>query len=100
MQPTPLVITAAEVAGLLHCGEATFRAKRRDLERDHGFPPKLPGCNGWSKPAVRRWIETNGGSFLPAGDAGHQTISGDAGGQTVIGEAAEALAQEYAGGRS
>ena len=61
-----LTATAAEVAALLSCAESTFREKRQRLERDHGFPPRLPGCNGWSLPAVRRWIATNGATYLPS----------------------------------
>lgn len=58
-------VSASQVADMLNCSEATFRAKRRELEVDHNFPPKLPGCNGWSLPAVSRWIETNGETYLP-----------------------------------
>lgn len=58
------VIRAATVAALLNCSEGAFRNKRRNLERD-GFPPKLPGCNGWSRAAVMRWIDTNAGRDLP-----------------------------------
>uniref|UniRef100_UPI003BAC51B3 helix-turn-helix transcriptional regulator n=1 Tax=Stappia sp. TaxID=1870903 RepID=UPI003BAC51B3 len=62
---SPLTLTAAQVAGLLGCQESTFREKRRRLEHDHGFPARLPGCNAWSAPAVRRWIATNGLTFMP-----------------------------------
>lgn len=65
-QSARLTAPAAEVAAMLGCAEATFREKRLRLERDHGFPPRLPGCNRWSLPAVRRWISTNGGTYLPA----------------------------------
>ncbi len=48
-------IPAAEVAKKLSCNETTFRNKRRKLETEHGFPPKLPGFNAWSEPAVDRF---------------------------------------------
>lgn len=75
------VLTAAEVAVWLRCSEETFRNKRRDLE-GHGFPPKLPGVNGWSRAAVLRWIETNGATFLPAID-GADEMSGLVGALSV-----------------
>lgn len=58
------VLTAEEVGQVIGCSAATFLNKRRQLE-EHGFPPKLPGCNGWSRPAVMRWISTNGASYQP-----------------------------------
>ncbi|WP_067216639.1 helix-turn-helix transcriptional regulator [Stappia indica] len=61
-----LTATAAEVAALLGIAEGTFREKRARLTAEHGFPPRLPGCNAWSLPAVRRWIATNGGTYMPA----------------------------------
>lgn len=62
-----LVIKAVAVARLLgYKSENTFRNKRLLLEEEGGFPRKLPGINGWSRPAVERWIETNGGTYLPA----------------------------------
>lgn len=63
MQPETL--NAAGVAELLGIGEDYFRSIRKKLE-DNGFPRKLPGLSKWSKPAVRRWIRTNGETFLPA----------------------------------
>ncbi|TPM06789.1 MULTISPECIES: hypothetical protein [unclassified Mesorhizobium] len=66
--PVPLrpVLSADEVARLLRwtCVES-FRNNRRKLE-NAGFPKKLPGCPGWSRAAVMRWIETNGGLDAPA----------------------------------
>ncbi|MEM7303811.1 MAG: hypothetical protein AAF468_22270 [Pseudomonadota bacterium] len=61
----PFVVDADEVGALLNIQGDTFRNKRRALEQN-GFPPKLPGLNGWSRPAIIRWIETNGGTYLPA----------------------------------
>lgn len=61
-----LTATAAEVAAMLGIAEGTFREKRARLTAEHGFPPRLPGCNAWSRPAVRRWIATNGGTYLPS----------------------------------
>lgn len=54
------VISAEEVAGLLNfrC-RRSFDDKRANLEAE-GFPKKLPGLNGWSKPAIMRWLESNG----------------------------------------
>ena len=66
--PVPLrpVVSAEEVAEMLHWSSAaTFYTKRPMLEAK-GFPPKLPGINGWSRAAVLRWIETNGQTYLPA----------------------------------
>lgn len=83
----PRVISAGDVAILLNCSEATFRAKRALLERDHNFPAKMPGCNGWSEPAVCRWIETNGETYLPE-------MKDD---REVLARAADALGDEYAG---
>ncbi|NUR12326.1 MAG: hypothetical protein HOQ20_10865 [Bradyrhizobium sp.] len=55
-----LVISSTEVAELLRyrCRES-FSRKRRALEAI-GFPKKLPGLNGWSRPAIERWLENNG----------------------------------------
>lgn len=85
---TSRIITAEQVAILLNCAESTFRAKRLDLERQHNFPPKMPGCNGWSKPAISRWIETNGETYLPKSPNE----------AAVLKQAADALSREYAGG--
>lgn len=54
------VVSAIEVAALLNfrCRES-FSKKRVALEAK-GFPKKLPGLNGWSKPAIMRWLENNG----------------------------------------
>lgn len=63
------VISAEEVARILsyHCRDS-FLDKRVELE-SHGFPGKLPGLNGWSKPAIMRWLENNGKAGAPANDA-------------------------------
>lgn len=59
------VLSADEVGIIIGCSGATFRNKRRQLEA-LGFPPKLPGFNGWSRPAVLRWISSNGHSYEAA----------------------------------
>lgn len=58
--PERQVISAADVAALLNyrCRES-FSKKRVALEAE-GFPKKLPGLNGWSRPAIMRWLESNG----------------------------------------
>lgn len=58
--PERQVLNALEVARLLRyrCRE-TFHKKQAELEAA-GFPTKLPGLNGWSKPAIMRWLENNG----------------------------------------
>lgn len=61
-----LVIKAKAVAEMLGwTTENSFRAHRAELEKN-GFPAKLPGIDGWSRPAVERWIATNGATHLPA----------------------------------
>lgn len=61
MRPDRQVISAVEVAALLgyRCRESFSRDRREALE-NAGFPKKLPGLNGWSKPAIMRWLENNG----------------------------------------
>ncbi|AID30834.1 hypothetical protein MCHK_3027 [Mesorhizobium huakuii 7653R] len=61
MRPDRQVISAVEVAALLgyRCRESFSRTRRETLEAA-GFPRKLPGLNGWSKPAIMRWLESNG----------------------------------------
>jgi predicted DNA-binding transcriptional regulator AlpA len=63
-QSQPLVITAGQVAHLLNISEPTFRQRLKALATVD-FPPKLPGLNGWSLPAVTRWIETSGRTSEP-----------------------------------
>lgn len=60
-RPERQVISSVEVAALLgyRCRESFSRARRETLEAA-GFPKKLPGLNGWSKPAIMRWLENNG----------------------------------------
>jgi len=60
-RPERLVISAVEVAALLgyRCRESFSRNRRLELEAA-GFPKKLPGLNGWSKPAILRWLDANG----------------------------------------
>lgn len=72
-----LTIDAREVAGLLGIAETTFRNKRARLEIEDHFPPKLPGGNRWSRPAVVRWIETNGESYAIGGEASTISLSVD-----------------------
>lgn len=62
----PQVLAAGQVAQLLGVSEPTFRKRRLTLEERHGFPPKLPGFNTWSRAAVMRWISTNGRPDAPA----------------------------------
>ena len=63
---TSLTLDADGVAALLGWTKDHFFARRRALEAEHGFPPALPGMQKWSRPAIRRWIATNGRTFLPA----------------------------------
>lgn len=58
-------LTRTEVCELLNISERTFDNKRSTLERDFGFPPKLPGLKCWSRAAVTRWVTTNGETFMP-----------------------------------
>lgn len=62
----PPVIPAKVVAEILHITTEHFYSRKKQLE-NLGFPPKLPGVNGWSRATIMRWIETNGGSYQPAG---------------------------------
>lgn len=58
--PERLVIKADEVAAILgYRGRDGFSNRRRALEAA-GFPRKVPGLNGWSRPAIERWLEANG----------------------------------------
>lgn len=84
-------ITAEEVAERLQIAESTFRNKRRQLEAKHNFPPKMPGCNGWSEPAVTRWIETNGAAYLPDPDP----VYGSTIDRRLIEDAAGQLAKDF-----
>lgn len=54
-----MVCTAGQVAQLLGMSERSFDRKRGELAKA-GFPGKLPGTNGWSRPAVVAWIRSNG----------------------------------------
>jgi len=53
------VLRRVDVAKLLLMAPETFSRKRPELEQA-GFPPKLPGINGWSLACVTTWIESNG----------------------------------------
>ncbi len=63
---SPMTLDADGVAGLLGLTRRYFFDIRRRLEDEHGFPTAIPGLQKWSRPAVRRWIATNGRTFLPA----------------------------------
>ncbi|MEQ9244503.1 MAG: hypothetical protein RLO21_00795 [Nitratireductor sp.] len=89
--PAPAVLSATGVARLLNLNESYFRNRRATLERDHGFPPKLPGINGWSKAAVMRWISTNGETYLPGQPRAEHSSE-----EVSITVAARALEDEYA----
>lgn len=66
--PEPQVLNAAGVARLLGRRTAeSFHNRRAALEAS-GFPRKLPGINGWSRPAIMRWLEVNGAAPSPAND--------------------------------
>lgn len=73
-----LVVDAGGAAELLNMagGASSFYAARPRLE-DNGFPKKLPGINGWSKACIKRWVETNGETYLPGAPA--QAMSGNPG---------------------
>lgn len=60
------VLKAGEVAELFGWTITHFYTQRPKLEREGGFPPRLPGVAGWSRAAVLRWIDTNGATHLPA----------------------------------
>ncbi len=54
-----MVCTAGQVAQLLGISARSFDRRRADLAAAN-FPGKLPGTNGWSRPAVVAWISSNG----------------------------------------
>lgn len=50
----------AQVADRLALTPAAFRARRRRLEADHGFPPPVPGLGlRWDGLAVEAWLARN-----------------------------------------
>ncbi len=59
-----MVCTAGQVAQLLGMSARTFDRQRPELAKA-GFPGKLPGTNGWSRPAIVAWISSNGQSTAP-----------------------------------
>lgn len=66
VKPDALTYSDQEVAAILGCSPKTFLNRRRtELEREHNFPPRLPGTRVWSGPALRRWLETNGIDYEP-----------------------------------
>lgn len=59
--PERQVVNAQQVAALLGFRSVTsFSTERRTRLEANGFPAKLPGLNGWSRPAIMRWLEANG----------------------------------------
>lgn len=64
--PTPPTIGREELASWLGVQPAHLYNKLPKLEKDHGFPPKLPGSNGlWSRAAVLAWIDRTLGTEPP-----------------------------------
>jgi predicted DNA-binding transcriptional regulator AlpA len=61
-----MVCTAGQVAQLLGMSARSFDRQRAALIAA-GFPSKLPGTNGWSRPAVVAWITSNGAPPPKAG---------------------------------
>ena len=58
VKPQPPTIGREELAGWLHVTPEALYNKLPKLEREHGFPPKLPGSNGlWSRAVVLAWID-------------------------------------------
>lgn len=81
-------MTMDELADTLRLHPTTLRGKLGKLVSDHGFPPRLPGCSVFSTPAVLRWIQTNGNTYLSeAGDDPVETARDD-------------IETRYGGGRS
>ncbi|WP_377299650.1 hypothetical protein [Rhizobium sp. SGZ-381] len=55
---TPLpTMDVAEAATLLGWSKPWFARQRRQLERNHGLPARLPGRR-YSRAAFMRWLET------------------------------------------
>ncbi len=68
VRPESQVVNAQQVAALLGFRSVTsFSTRRRRELEAGGFPAKLPGLNGWSVPAIMRWLEANGRAAAPVG---------------------------------
>jgi len=83
------VLYARQVADMLGWTERHFLERRDALEREQGFPGRLPGLNRYSRAAVLRWIETNGRTWQPRADEA-VTVSGGA-----LELSIQALEEEY-----
>lgn len=59
------VIRASDVARLLGWRSVESFYNNRDKLLAAGFPEKLEAVNGWSRPAIMRWLETNGETYAP-----------------------------------
>ena len=58
---TTLTYTLEELQHELHYKTSnSVRHWIAKMEKDEGFPRKLPGCARWSKPAVDHWFENWG----------------------------------------
>lgn len=64
-EPNRLTLKVHEIAALLGLSEGHFH-KLKTEGRLTNFPEKLPGMACYSRPAVLRWIATNGRTSLPA----------------------------------
>lgn len=59
-------LTVAEVADLLRVSAAWFRANRRRLGQDHGFPTPLPGLRDRYDPlAIDAWFARHRDAAVP-----------------------------------
>ena len=59
MSDPPVIITTAQVAGLLGIQPSTFLARAGELRQHHAFPAAIP-CSGgrrYSRAAVLAWID-------------------------------------------
>ncbi|MGZ5905142.1 MAG: hypothetical protein ACXWKQ_07325 [Reyranella sp.] len=70
----PMVLTAGQVAQLLGLSEPMFRKKAAGLQA-LGFPGRLPGLAKWSRPAVVRWISSNGATTQQSGPPLDETLA-------------------------
>lgn len=59
------LLTAHQVAEVLNLGRRSFLARRRALEAQHGFPPRVAGLpDRWSAAAIDAWIAAQSGATL------------------------------------